>query len=315
MGVCASADVQKLLSCGLDKTLRMWKMPMRSIALASPPSASPAHGTLTNQSAAGCRRVTTTSRLQEAIQAQPKELQSAEAMRSKGLDLSKREDVLEMKDKLERSFEEMRCELRQLPTSPAGSFPHEQIQQNGTLLQELRHLPVTPAGSGLAPLGGGVNSTSRPQSPVGTSFTVRQSVRQDCNAMAAMQLGFAGSAAARTAGAYSPPAVPSQSPLMPVGLVGLGAAGSGAQYVEANGHHATLSRSIQSQLQVSPVAFSRIPTSFAGSSLSHTGGLSGTMQARRSSAEARSLSPVSPVLAMPSSPQPVSRSVVTRPTY
>lgn len=324
MGVCASPDAQKLFSCGLDKTLRVWKMPPRGPSSAVLPSLLPTHFASASLSAIGKAHLT--SRLREAMQSPSKEAKGAQeryqspkelARYSANLEKNKfntslsdegMKDMLEMKEKLERSFEEMRRELRQLPTSPAGTLPHEQeAPLVGSLPRELRHLPVTPAGM----LGGAVNSAS---SPTLSPYLGKQPNGTD-RILAEMPLAFAGSAAGRSGAtqgvAYSSSPVALQS-LLPAGLAGLGAAGSGLQTVEANWQHASLSRSAQSQRQVS--GFPTFPTSVVGP-LTPAGALSRSLQARsprRSNTEARSLSPVSPVLAMPGLQYSVGRPALTR---
>mmetsp|Transcript_13771 Transcript_13771/g.37286 ORF Transcript_13771/g.37286 Transcript_13771/m.37286 type:complete len:693 (+) Transcript_13771:139-2217(+) len=140
-GVSLTPDGNHIVSCSHDKTARVWHMPSkRSAATALP--ATPAGGTLAmGQSVAGSfqelhDRLRTTEDTNQRLRQQLSEAQSQieeknRRMKNRESNLGEQERQLssyrEMissltfeKEKLERSFEEMRKELRQLPSSPAG---------------------------------------------------------------------------------------------------------------------------------------------------------------------------------------------------
>lgn len=172
-GVCVSLDGLQAASCSSDMTVRVWRLPTRippaslTLGAATPHRVeshqpqTPSLGNDFRQSNSSTmasfkqlhERLRSTEDTNQGLRQQlsdAEQTQSATAVQERELDDYRRmvSSLTAEKDKLEKSFEEVRRELRQMPSSPAGADTRSKaIAVANEIRRELRQLPSAPAGA------------------------------------------------------------------------------------------------------------------------------------------------------------------------
>eukprot|EP00927_Polykrikos_kofoidii_P072693 TRINITY_DN68787_c0_g1_i1.p1 TRINITY_DN68787_c0_g1~~TRINITY_DN68787_c0_g1_i1.p1 ORF type:complete len:663 (-),score=80.02 TRINITY_DN68787_c0_g1_i1:72-1991(-) len=199
LSVCFFPDGARFVSCSHDKTARVWRMPLgrtQSPASSSPSPTCRGGQAVAKHSVAGSfqelhDRLRISDEMNQQLRQQLTEAQSQieennRHMRNRDSSMGQQEQQLTNyrdmitsltaeKQRLERSFEEMRRELRQLPSSPAGGSGSRPVDSGSGVSGSANMLSALTLGPAGARRGAGSPPASEPQA--GPEFS-RQGTRR-----------------------------------------------------------------------------------------------------------------------------------------